>query len=216
MSKYPETWSPLMIAAADGDLASATSELAAGADVNACDPDGWTALHIAIFNKRAEVVSALLATEEIDVNVLNNWKSTPLILAASVGNLEILQFLLAHPETSINARAEYYGRTALIEAAIKNHSDVVLALIDRGADVNCVDKSGKNTALIEALKYGNKEIAGDLLDRGVIDFRNRDLRLGALIWAGSLGDEDLLNRLDAAIKANLEPPEVSPRGGVSN
>ena len=80
-------WSPLMTAAEAGDAAGAAAAIAAGAEVNAADEDGWTALHLAALNDRAAVVELLLAQPGIDVNARTKWRSTPLILAVSRGHV---------------------------------------------------------------------------------------------------------------------------------
>ena len=46
-------WSALMTAAEAGDAAGVAAAIAAGAEVNAADEDGWTALHLAALNDRA-------------------------------------------------------------------------------------------------------------------------------------------------------------------
>ena len=51
--------------------------IAAGAEVNAADEDGWTALHLAALNDRAEVVGLLLAEPGVEVNARTKWRSTP-------------------------------------------------------------------------------------------------------------------------------------------
>ncbi len=53
-------WSALMTAAEAGDAAGVAAAIAAGAEVNAADEDGWTALHLAALNDRADVVARLL------------------------------------------------------------------------------------------------------------------------------------------------------------
>lgn len=141
----------------------------------------------------------LLAHPTIDVNVKNKWKSTPLMIAAGSGNLDIVDLLLKHPRIQVNAQAEYYGRTALIEAALKGHLPVVKMLVTHGADVNATDKTGRNSALVEAIKNRHVNVATYILRSGLVDFSSRDLRLQAVIWAGSLGGDVLRAELDAAM-----------------
>ena len=197
-------WSDLLAAAEKGDTEAVRAELAAGADINQTDEGGWSALHLAAHNARIEALDVLMASPAIDVNSRNKWKSTPLSLAAAKGHYDCIQALVMHPETDINARADYYGRTALIEAARNGHLDVVKLLVEHGADVNLADKTGRNSALIEAIKGRRYEVAEYLLETRQVNFLNKEMRLNALIWAGSSRNAELIEKLDAAIHAFFE------------
>ncbi|MDX8494866.1 ankyrin repeat domain-containing protein [Mesorhizobium sp. VK22B] len=197
-------WSRLLIAAESGDADALGSELEAGADINQADEDGWSALHLAAHNGRIAVLETLIGHPAIDVNSRNKWKSTPLSLAAAKGHLACILALVKHPQIDIDARADYYGRTPLIEAARNGHLDVVKLLIEHGADVNLADKTGRNSALIEAIKGRHYAVAGYLLGTRKVNFLNKDMRLNALIWAGSTRNAELIEKLDAAIHTFFE------------
>ncbi|WP_245273458.1 ankyrin repeat domain-containing protein [Mesorhizobium sp. WSM3224] len=98
----------------------------------------------------------------------------------------------------------YYGRTALIEAARNGHLDAVKLLVEHGADVNAADKTGRNSALIEAIKGRHFAVAEYLLESRKVNFLNKDVRLNALIWAGSTRNGELIEKLDAAIHVFFE------------
>lgn len=193
-------WPALLVAAERGDVDAANAELAAGADVNQSDDDGWTALHLSALNAHASVVEALVGHPEVDANCRNRWKSTPLSLASAKGHYACILAIVGHPQTDIDAKAEYYGRTALIEAAKNGHLDAVRLFVERGADVNSTDKSGRNNALIEAIKGRHYAIAEYLLATGKLNFLNKDVRLNALIWAGSTQNHQFIDKLEAAIR----------------
>ncbi|TIT18508.1 MAG: ankyrin repeat domain-containing protein, partial [Mesorhizobium sp.] len=120
------------------------------------------------------------------------------------GHYDCILALAGHPRIDINARADYYGRTALIEAARNGHLDVVKLLVGHGADVNLADKTGRNSALIEAIKGRHYEVAEYLLESRKVNFLNKDMRLNALIWAGSTRNAQLIETLDAAIHTFFE------------
>ncbi|TGZ37476.1 ankyrin repeat domain-containing protein, partial [bacterium M00.F.Ca.ET.162.01.1.1] len=103
--------SRLLVAAESGDAEASRAELAAGADINQTDEDGWSSLHLAAHNGRTAVLETLIGHPAVDVNSRNKWKSTPLSLAAARGHLACIQSLLKHPQIDIDARADYYGRT---------------------------------------------------------------------------------------------------------
>ncbi|WP_083918677.1 ankyrin repeat domain-containing protein [Mesorhizobium metallidurans] len=197
-------WPNLLVAAEKGDAEAVRSELAAGADINEMDEGGWSALHLAALNARTAAVEALIENPAIDVNSRNKWKSTPLSLASARGHYAPVSALVKHPKIEINARADYYGRTALIEAAKNGHLDVVKLLLENGADVNLTDKTGRNNALIEAIKGRHYEIAEYLLESGKVNFLNKEMRLNALIWAGSIRNHHLIEKLEAAIHRFFE------------
>ena len=197
-------WSALMTAAEAGDAARVAAELEAGAEVNAADEDGWTALHLAALNDRAAVVELLLAQPGVDVNARTKWRSTPLILAVSRGHIVPARLLLDHAGIEIDARADYYGRTALIEAARHGFLELVALLLAKGADVNVRDKTGRSSALIEAIKNRQDKVTLMLLQSGKVDFADKEARLNALIWAGSAGSSAIRDALDMTIRDFFE------------
>jgi ankyrin repeat protein len=197
-------WSTLLGAAEKGDIETLRAELAAGADINQTDEGGWSALHLAAHNARGPVLEALISHPQIDVNSRNKWKSTPLSLAAAKGHHAAITALFKHPDIDIDVRADYYGRTALIEAARTGHLGIVKLLVEHGADVNAADKTGRNSALIEAIKGRHYDVVQYLLETRKVNFLNKDMRLNALIWAGSTRNAELIETLEAAIHAFFE------------
>ncbi|TIU86186.1 MAG: ankyrin repeat domain-containing protein [Mesorhizobium sp.] len=125
-------------------------------------------------------------------------------LEADGGHHDCIQALVRHPQIDIDARADYYGRTAVIEAARNGHLDAVTLLVQHGADVNAADKTGRNSALIEAIKGRHFAVAQYLLETRKVNFLNKDMRLNALIWAGSTRNAELIEQLDEAIHSFFE------------
>jgi ankyrin repeat protein len=78
---------PLMFAAREGDLASASLLVAAGADINAIGADGKDALSLAIFNGAYDVAS-FLVDNHANVNQADAQKFTPLFWAVDRRNME--------------------------------------------------------------------------------------------------------------------------------
>ena len=86
-----------------------------GADVNAYDETGLTALHYMGIGAGSIEEVLWLLEQGVDVNVVDNQGRTPLHWAASYGRIEIVETLLANG-ADVNAR-DIYGRTPLLNAA---------------------------------------------------------------------------------------------------
>ena len=84
--------SGLIDAAAAGDLVRVKSLIAAGADVNAKNNNGETALMWASYKGHAEVVEALLAARA-DVNAKTDDGETALMLASDMGHADVVKLL---------------------------------------------------------------------------------------------------------------------------
>ncbi|KAK1246109.1 hypothetical protein MKX07_005178 [Trichoderma sp. CBMAI-0711] len=139
------------------DIASKLIE--SGADVNATDAEGRTALLLAVENGRADVAE-LLIDKKAKVSIATKNGRTPLHMA--VGSKEIAKLLL-DSGAAINA-VDIEGCTPLYLATMEGTAEVASLLIDRGADVAKAAKDGR-TPLHMALSRGTNwlEIAKKLL-----------------------------------------------------
>ncbi len=96
-----------------------------GANIEAKNKFGYTALHLAAYFGELEVATALIEKEENKKEVNQNQK-TPLHLAAQEGHAAIVNLLL---EKGANIEAEdKYGKTPLHLATFRGHTEVVSAL----------------------------------------------------------------------------------------
>ena len=121
-----------------------------GADVNAKNEYGQTALMWAASSENNLEVAKLLLQAGADANAKNNEGQTALMVAAFYGNSGIAQALL-QARADVNAR-ERSGITSLMTAAFYGHSDIVKLLLQAGASVNLKDNQGKT-----ALAYARNE-----------------------------------------------------------
>ena len=80
---------PLHVACAFCDVVAIEILLAHGADVNALDGDGATALHLAAAGGHLDVVRALIADSSADVDLVDGDGATALHLAAAGGHLDV-------------------------------------------------------------------------------------------------------------------------------
>ena len=88
-----QTGQDLADAAEAGDMAAVRSLLDSGADVNAAQRNGSTALHWAIYRDDAETVD-LLIDRGADVTVKTREGISPLFMASLYGNAVIIESLL--------------------------------------------------------------------------------------------------------------------------
>ena len=145
-------YSGLHAAAQRGDLATIARERAAGADLNARDPQGRTPLHVATFARQREAVRAL-ARAGAQLGLLENDRYDAVTIAAVAGDEATLRELLALGASAALTTSRYDG-TALIAAAHLGHDGVVRQLIAAGAPLDHVNNLHW-TALIEAIVLGD-------------------------------------------------------------
>lgn len=153
--------SPLMIAASNGFYAIAQALIMKGANVNAKDERGNTALSLAAKADQVEIAQLLLdAKASPETEVESGF--TPLALAAMEGNMELVELLLragANPNYELSHHG--VGGTALHFAAAGGYQDVVALLLKGGAAVDVRNRDGE-TPLIKAasLGYGGADRSG--------------------------------------------------------
>lgn len=139
----------------DGKRAAALLE----ADPNLLDSfsqDGWTALHLAAFFGRLEVVDLLLARgAKLDLKSKNQLNNAPLNAAVAANRLEIARHLL---EKGADANAHQHGGiTPLHEAAAAGNAEMVRLLLAHRADANAISEDNR-TPLGMALEKGHQAV----------------------------------------------------------
>ena len=105
------------------------------------ESEGNTHLHIAVFQRRIDVVENLLTHETSLINKKNNEGNTALILSVMRYNWRIADCLLSHganPDIQNNE-----GKTALHVCAEKNALQMVKVLVSNGADLHIKDNNGR-------------------------------------------------------------------------
>lgn len=134
------------------------------------------------------VVTSLDAFNEVDLNAVDDYGKTALMLAAEKGHLKIVKLLLTGKETyksptsqnvetinidlsSRKADADFitpptspYTENALTLAVQNNHEDIVHFLLEYNQKLNLNFISDSGTALMIACKNGNIDIVKQLLD----------------------------------------------------
>ncbi|PSN32604.1 hypothetical protein C0J52_26221 [Blattella germanica] len=180
---------PLLQAVERGNEEITIKLLKHGANPNAKNDYGNTAMHYAVGKNLMRVVECLLELK-CDFECTTKNGETPLLQAVERGNVEIAIKLLKHGANP-NAKNDYgnttmhyaaernlkklhganpnanndYGNTPMHYAAEENLMKVVDCLLELKCDIDCSNKNGE-TPLLEAVELGNQEIAIKLLKHG--------------------------------------------------
>ena len=159
----PDT--PVADAAMRGDIEAVRSLLRDGADVNAAQGDGMTALHWAAEAGSVELVGMLLYAGAHVQGVTRLGDYTPLHLASQAGrDGVIVQLLGAGADPS--AHTTTGDVTPLHFAATSGSAASIKALLDQGALVNARESVLGQTALMLAAGRNRVEAVRILLDNG--------------------------------------------------
>jgi ankyrin repeat protein len=152
----------LMHAAAFGNVETVRFLIDSGADINAKNDLGATAL---LWAARDPDKARLLIEHGADVNVQSKQGRTPLMLAAfRDGGSDIVALLLAKG-SNVNAR-DGVGDTALLLAAEIGNIETMRLLIAKGADVHAINRYGDST-LFAAARGHRIEAVRLMIDKGV-------------------------------------------------
>ena len=179
------SWTPLMYAARENALAAGEALVASGANLDLVDPDGATALVIAIINAHYELAEQLLRAGA-DPNVVDN--------EAGMGPL--------YAAVDMHRLAVGHGRGNPVPVGLLDAVDAVRALLEHGADPNARLKKpilqrqhtfgdgtlgAGATPLMRAAKSGDIELVRMLLEAGADPKVTLPNGTTALMLAAGLG-----------------------------
>lgn len=175
-----------------GDGRSIRQLMERGFDPNARDPQGQTALHLALRDQSPAVTEALWASPALDIEAVNAHGETPLMMAALKGEQEWVRKLLAR-----GAKVDKAGWAPLHYAATGPEPQIVAMLLDRGASIDA-ESPNRSTPLMMASQYGTEASVDLLLARGADARRRNDLGLDAVDFARRSGRDFLVEKLKRA------------------
>ncbi|MBN4075968.1 ankyrin repeat domain-containing protein, partial [Gammaproteobacteria bacterium AH-315-E17] len=137
--------------------------IAQGADINASEVDGSTALLWATYQQNLEMVSVLL-NAGANPNLSNRYGISPLLQSSRTGDGDAAMALLNAGADPFRTRANL--ETPLMAAASTGLYEVVERLLEFGADVNATEPFQNQTALMWSAEAGHTEIVESLIAAG--------------------------------------------------
>jgi ankyrin repeat protein len=156
--------SPVADAAMRRDADAVRALLRQGADVNAAQADGMTALHWAGMNGDAELAKMLIYAGANLNATTRHGDHTPLHVAARYGRGPVVTVLV---EAGANVKAvTTSGVTPLHHAALGGSAEAARALLEHGAEVDAVESAWNQTPLIFASALNRVEVMKVLLAAG--------------------------------------------------
>jgi ankyrin repeat protein len=170
-------------------------ETGKGVDVNAKNPDGVTALHLAATQGHRSVAELLLSKgADVNSKVSGDDAFTPLHFAAIYGKQDMVNLLLSEG-ADVDAKTNN-DTTPLHSAAYCGWLEVTKLLLTNGADVNAKERSDL-TVLHNAVTAGHLEIVKLLLENGAdihAKYKEQATALDFAVAKGHLEIEALLSQ----------------------
>lgn len=182
------------------DAAAVKALLKNGADVNAAQGDGMTALHWAASNGDAALTQMLLSAGANVRATTRLGGITPLLLASQNGHAAVVAALIAAGADSKSATST--GATALMLAARSGSTETVTRLIETGADINAKEKGFGQTALMVAAGLDRADVVTLLMQRGAD-------------WEIASSVADLTSLTTMVDDGTGRPQQQAPGGGVA-
>lgn len=156
---------PIADAAQRGDVAAVRALVRGGADVNAAQGDGMTALHWAADRGDAELASVLLYAGANPDAGTRIGRYTPLHIAARQARRDVVGVLLGAGANPV-ARTTNSGATPFHLAAASGDPEIVSAMLEHGADPDITEGAWGQTPLIFAASNNRTEAIRVLLAAG--------------------------------------------------
>ena len=150
----------LVLTTRTGNVDTINVLLAAGADPNISDADGYTCLHDAVDVRCNKETLQAIIDHGANIHAANKKSVTPLMQALQTGNINAINVLL-NAEADLNI-IDKDGDTCLHRAVRARCSKEILqSVIHCGANVNATNKSSV-TALRLSCQTGNKDAISEL------------------------------------------------------
>ena len=168
--------------------------LARGFDANTPAPDGQRGLILALREPALKAAAVLIASRQIDLNLLNNQGESPLMMAALKGHTELASRMLKK-----GADVNKTGWTPLHYAATSGQLALISLLLENHAYIDAESPNG-TTPLMMASMYGTVEAVKLLLDEGADPLIKNEKAMAALQFAENAKRLDVAELIVKAIR----------------
>ncbi|MCC6316670.1 MAG: ankyrin repeat domain-containing protein [Gemmatimonadaceae bacterium] len=201
----PSDESPVADAAMKRDTAKVRLLIRQGADVNAAQSDGMTALHwAAAMGDVATTRMLVVAGARVEATT-RNGSYTPLHLAARAGRGATVSALI-EAGANVNAATTAGGARPLHLAAMQGSEEAVAALLKAGASVDQKDGAWEQTPLMWAANYNRVAVITLLVKSGASLKAMSKIEDTPARDRADRASNQLRQRRVAALKAAEQPP----------
>ncbi len=138
-------------------------------------------------------VKALVSTGDVDINVIDSFQTSPLMMAVGNKHLNVAEYLLQHgADIHLDNK---YGYTPLMQAAMRNDPKMVSMLLDKGAKIDQKNFYTELTPLMMAVDNGSMELVELLIARKANLNLQDDRGRSALMHASAARQPKIAERL---------------------
>lgn len=199
------------------------------ANIHFVDQNGLTMLHLAVL-RRDEEALVIFLSNNLDINIQDNNKRTPLHLASENGFLDIVEMLLLNKKVNINCR-DCQNNTPLYLALLQKHLDVAKYLLEQNASVLLRDSMGRNIlhfgVLAQDFNVFQQLITriydlekGFFIDVNAVDNKGETALHYAIKLMGSMSNDDLkfndmCNIIRTLLELGASPEQIRDKEGLT-
>lgn len=196
-----KNWPLLNIASLLGETEIVRQLINQGMDINAVDPDGYSALHRAASKGQNDIIKKILSSGA-KVNIKNRLGETPLYLAAQAGHVKTLKLLVnAGADTSLLTQNK---KSALLAAITGQHKSSAL-LLSKGK----LNKLSLHQALLQSILSNMQSVSLALIKKDKLLNKRDENRRSALWHSASLGQLEVVKAILKRYRQDLNERDVN-------